>query len=437
MTSPQRFEQDLPALLADLYATRTPDYRDDLVQQIARVRQRPAWTFPERWLPMDIVTQRVSQPTVPWGAIGVLALIALTLAAMLAAYVGSQPRLPAPFGLAANGQLAYAQAGDIYVRDRIDGPARLLLGGPETDNSATFSPRGDQVLVLRVAVGGEDIVVSPSDGSAARRIAGPYPAIDWLDWSPDQTAVAVGYTRKGIPSIDVVKADGSGARRLVDFPAMSPTWRPPNGAQLLFRGQESGRWGFYLVDVEGGAPVRLDLHQEGLEATAYDLQGPSWSPTGDRLAFHTLIRLPKSQLQTPGFRITVATIDPAGAIVSEQALEFDERADDELNPVFTPDGAQIVFQQRYGWTPADPASGTPTVDRLFIAPADGGGPARDLGVESTNGDGIAFSAAPDGRSLVAHLWTEEQDWLIDPNAGTAVVTDLASTSGITWQRRAP
>ena len=98
---------------------------------------------------------------------------------------------------------------------------------------------------------------------------------------------------------------------------------------------------------------------------------------------------------------------------------------------------QIVFQQRFGWTPADPASGTPTLDRLFMAPADGSGPARDLGVVSTNGDGVAFAVAPDGRSLVAHLWTEQQDWLIDPIAGTAALTDLGSTSGITWQRRAP
>ena len=32
MTSPRRFEQDLPALLADLYLAATPDYRDDLVR---------------------------------------------------------------------------------------------------------------------------------------------------------------------------------------------------------------------------------------------------------------------------------------------------------------------------------------------------------------------------------------------------------------------
>jgi len=241
----------------------------------------------------------------------------------------------------------------------------------------------------------------------------------------------------GIPSIDIVATDGSGTRSLVDFPAMSPSWRPPSGTQLLFRGQTDGRWGLYLVDLAGGKPGYLDLEQQGLEASAYDLQAPAWSPTGDRLAFHTLVDLPKSQLQTPGFRITIASIGPSGDVTGERPLEFSERADDELSVAFTPDGTQIVFQQRFGWTPSNPASGTPTVDRLFMAAADGSGSARDLGVISTNGDGIAFAVAPDGTSLLAHLWAEEEDWLIDPAAGTAGLTDLGSSSGVTWQRRAP
>lgn len=386
---------------------------------------------------MDLVTNAApGAPRVPWRTLGVLAVIAALLATALAVYVGSQRRLPEPFGLAANGQIAYSDRGDIYVRDSVDGPARLLIGDPATDNLALFSPRGDRLLVLRDVGDGEDVLLTRSDGTDARRLAGPYAGIDWFDWSPDQSAIAIGYTLDGVPSIDMVATDGSGARRLVDFPAMSPTWRPPNGDQLVFRGQEDGRWGLYLVDVAGGEPVRLDLTQQGLEASTYDLTDPAWSPTGDRLAFHTLVNLPLSQLGTPGFRITIATIGPTGAVLDQNALEFDMRADDELNAAFTPDGSRIVFQQRFGWTPADPATGTPTVDRLFIAPADGSGPARDLGITSTNGDGLSYTVTPDGRSLIAHLSAERADWLIDPNAGTAVVTDLASTSGVSWQRRA-
>ena len=54
MTTDRRFESDLSDLLAELAPRRTPDYRDDVVRQTARTRQRPAWTFPERWLPVDL-----------------------------------------------------------------------------------------------------------------------------------------------------------------------------------------------------------------------------------------------------------------------------------------------------------------------------------------------------------------------------------------------
>jgi hypothetical protein len=37
--------------------------------------------------------------------------------------------------------------------------------------------------------------------------------------------------------------------------------------------------------------------------------------------------------------------------------------------------------------------------------------------------------------MLVHSWTEAEDWLIDPVAETATLTDLASTSGVSWQRR--
>ena len=49
-----RFEKDLPGLLAELAPRAKPDYRDDIVRQTARTRQRPAWMFPERWIPMSV-----------------------------------------------------------------------------------------------------------------------------------------------------------------------------------------------------------------------------------------------------------------------------------------------------------------------------------------------------------------------------------------------
>ena len=52
MTSIDQFERHLPAALADLGESTTPDYLTDILGRTARTRQRPAWASLERWLPM-------------------------------------------------------------------------------------------------------------------------------------------------------------------------------------------------------------------------------------------------------------------------------------------------------------------------------------------------------------------------------------------------
>ena len=146
--------------------------------------------------------------------------------------------------------------------------------------------------------------------------------------------------------------------------------------------------------------------------------------------------LPGSQLGTPGFRVHLATIGPAGEVSDVERITVDPRADDELNPIFTPTGDGIVFQRRYGWTPPQAGGPEPTVDTLHLLRlADR--QVLDLGVESRNGDGVWFSVAPDGASVTAQLIKEREDWLVDLDTGTATRTALDSMSGVTWQRRAP
>ena len=438
MTTPLRFEQDLPMLLDELYVTGTPDYRDDLVRRIAATRQRPAWTFPERWLPMEISTQAVPTARMPWRALGVLTLIAVLIAASIAVYIGSRPRPPDPFGLAANGQLAYAEGGDVFVRDDPTAPPRAIISGPEDETYALHSPLGDRLAVFRAVDGGEELWVADADGSDLVRLGGPYMNGTWVEWSPDQSTIAISYDRQGIPAIDLVATDGSGARRLTDFPAMNPTFRPPDGAQLLFRGQQQPPgWALYLLDVEGGEPVRLAIEGDGIEGGGYDLQRVAWSPTGDRIAYESLVALPDSQLATPGLRIHTASIGPDGEVSDLKRLEFDPRADDELYPTFTPDGTQLIYQQRYGWTPPAPETGIPTVDTLMIGPAGGDGPAQSLGVVSEPGNGFNAAVAPDGTSVIVHLFAEGEDWLVDTVARTATRLESASVNGVSWQRRTP
>ena len=83
----QRLERELPAILDELGRSPYPDYIEDVLVTTAQRRQRPAWTFPERWLPMDMATTAVPGTRVPWRSLAVLALLAIVVATTLAIWV--------------------------------------------------------------------------------------------------------------------------------------------------------------------------------------------------------------------------------------------------------------------------------------------------------------------------------------------------------------
>ena len=135
---------ELPELLErDRAAPRTPDYLDDLLRQTARTRQRPAWTFPERWLPMVAIRPvRPPSPRFPVRIVGDSSPSCSSPWSWARARVaGSQPHLPAPFGLARNGRVAYAAGGDIYTADPRPGAAKAVVTGPEPGPPSDLLPR--------------------------------------------------------------------------------------------------------------------------------------------------------------------------------------------------------------------------------------------------------------------------------------------------------
>ena len=166
-----RLERDLPAMFDELAAPRTPDYLEAAIERASSRSQRPAWTFPERWLPMDIVTRPVD-PRSPMRAIGILALIGVLIAAGLAAaYIGSRSHVPAnPFGLAANGQIAFTGNGDIRTVDQVTGKVSDLIVGPEVVGKPSYSLDGRHIAFVRDAGGPNDhVVVAASDGESSHR----------------------------------------------------------------------------------------------------------------------------------------------------------------------------------------------------------------------------------------------------------------------------
>jgi hypothetical protein len=92
-TTPRSFSAiQLQTALRDIVEPAGPDYLPDIVAQAARMRQRPAWTFLEGWVSIDISVRRQGVPRRAEVFILLSLLVALLIAG--AVYVGSQRTHP-------------------------------------------------------------------------------------------------------------------------------------------------------------------------------------------------------------------------------------------------------------------------------------------------------------------------------------------------------
>ena len=174
-------------------------------------------------------------------------MIALLLAAA-AVYIGSQTQLPAPFGTARAGLIAYAANGDIYTADPINGLATAIVSGPETDLGPRFSRDGTHIVFERKVEGDSgpgQLYVARSDGTEPTLIT-PDPVLlaqegvgdpwEQYQFSPDGRSVLIAAAVGEQPTILIAQSDGSGVRQLgVSIAAHEPTFRPPDGAEILVR----------------------------------------------------------------------------------------------------------------------------------------------------------------------------------------------------------
>ena len=368
MNQTDRLERDLTAWFVDTAVPRTPDYTVDILRQTARVRQRPRWTFPERWLPMSVITlaRRTLQP-IPWRTVGLVALLGLLIVVALAIYAGGRPRLPAPFGIARNGSLALEDQGDIVLLDPGSGSRRVVIGGPTIDSGPVFSRDGTRLAFFRDTAGRRSLWVSDADGRDLKELStGPLVDLDGIEWAPDGLSIMLTAVADGVSSISIVPTDGGAARVLnVGMPAEGPRWRPSNGLEILFRGQTPAapvpvgteQWpagyGLYAVRPDGSG-LRSITPADGIQ---FDYLYFGWSPDGEEIAYQR--DDPRTAALTD-LRLYVVGAD-GGAPRQITTV-------DSVNVHWSPDGRHIAF-----WNMANG-------ERLNVVPADGSaqpsGPAR-------------------------------------------------------------
>jgi Tol biopolymer transport system component len=382
---------------------------------------------------MELVTTRVQMTRLPMRQLGVLALIAILIAAALAAYIGSrQHRLPPPFGVAANGVVAYSLAGDIYTVDPRTGATVTVVAGPEADRRPMFSPDGTKVALLRARPDTPDrfdIDVAMSDGRGPRvLVADPVSIDDTVEWAPDGTYILLCTTTGTLSRVDAVGSEPPKvlARGVHIF---AGAFRPPDGAQILYEVDTSTSTALFVMDADGSHQTKI-LERPAAGGIGAISQNVRWSPDGRMIALGIV-----GPMGDGNVRIHVMNADGSDLHQAGDATGIWV----ENDVVWSPDSRHVAFNR---WLPV--ASGGWEIRAVGIAPA-AGGPIQEVGSVPVP-EGAILEYSPDGTKLVAvpgPLVLAETDgtpqppMIIDIATGTGTLAAWEVGSGTSWQRLAP
>jgi Tol biopolymer transport system component len=414
MNRTEQLERDLRSWFAETAVPSNQDYTEEILIETAGIRQRPRWTFVSPLSrPMNDAMLGLRRGTPPRQMLIGLALVGLLLLGLVAAYIGSRPRLLAPFGPAANGLVAYEKGGDIFTVDPATGERRPVSVGPEVDHAPRWSLDGRLLAFLR----GESpsvLVVTDALGKVEMITDGGLINVDsdTVAWSPDGLTIAVaaeGNFARAIHLVDVIS--GNISRLPVNYRDLEVLWRPPDGRELMFVGGTAQRVALYRyslddrrsTEVAGTATVR----QEGdIDA----LRPVGWTPDGARFAY---------QRRAPG---------PRGS----ETHVLDLRTGDV---VVLPVG-----------------SGRISNDGGSIVGIDGDGQMNWLCLVSTNGGACTRIGGPmdlvEGSGFASFQWAPDDKWIrADLRTGSTVLLDPGGSPGqqppwladgaASWQRVPP
>lgn len=386
---------------------------------------------------MELTTERVPVARMPWRAVGLVGLLAVLLAASLAVFIGSQPRLPDPFGLASNGLVAYSDGYDIYTVDPITGRSTAVVSGPEWDVGPRFSRDGTTIAFeRRLEDGTSQIYRVGADGGGLTLLnLEPItltPSLQGEPWeqyqfSPDGRTVAIASLDGAMPTISIAEADGTGLHALdVGMPAYEPTFRPSDAGEVMFVGRRGtgGPGGVFVVDLASGV-VRAIVEP----AYPYDLAGAEWSPDGSRIAYW------RWGGPTANEGISAHTHVVAADGTGDRALPDPPGAVWNAGSAWSNDGTSLLILRGY--------SGGMEDVRAVVIPADGLSHGVEVPYDGViNGDCCAaFEWAPDDSKILATPTgtggVPQQQVIIDPRTGAAEAAPWTSASDPTWQRKAP
>jgi hypothetical protein len=430
MTPIDAFERHLPSALTDLAAPATPDYLTDILGRTAATSQRPAWASLERWLPMELTTARVPATRLPMRQLGVLALIGILLAAMLAAYVGThQQKVPPPFGPAANGLVAATRNGDLFAAEPRTGQETLILGGPENDEWIGFTPDGTRGVFVRWGPDNGGMTAAKIGSLALTGGASPVfiekdviHGDSAIEMAPNGRDVAFTAFDDRSPNllIHVAALDGSAYRQFADVPITDYgglTYLAPDGRELVYlaRSANTQTHDIRALDVATGQTRPIVVTALGQDIFG----GVSAAPDGKHLAYAL------QDAETLEVAVHVIGVDGRGDTVAGHV----QGAPFEAWPLWDPQGQRLLIERR------DPGASVAHPVIVDVA----GRP--DVVIQAGITDGGAWKQwAPDGSSILAQRnvgGKDQPEELWDASTGEVTPARWTTSRVGGWQRVAP
>lgn len=420
MKTNDSFDERLSAWLRDTAEHRVPGHLDEVLVVTAETRQRPWWSSPERWLPMDTTfSGRLAPAFRPAWILILVAVLLLATIAIAVLLAGSQRRLPPPYGPAENGVLLYADRGDIVAMTP-DGRRNVVITGSTNDSVPTFSRDGSKFAFLRATSVPERsaLMLASADGSDVRELTARIDEPSSGAWSPDGSHIALASRiddKLSVWTLDVatgavqVVATGMRAEKLA--------WTP-DGRELVFRGETVGQVpvtdGLYRVGVDGRG-LRPILYPSTSDEW---YQEPALSPDGKRVIYTQW-----DGDEYPGGHLYV--VGTGGGTSERLWFTAGNNSESDYFAAWSPDGGKIVFNR-----------GTAQDSYHLAVGAAGGGAVIDIGPELPWDVAAIADFSPDGKKVIAR-YGNGQTWIFDVDGGPGQLLDFATPDLMVWQRLAP
>jgi hypothetical protein len=175
-----------------------------------------------------------------------------------------------------DGRLAFQS--DRHGDADVYGGGRRLTTDPASDGEPTWSADGRRIAFVSMRDGNRELYVMRADGSGQRRLTRNDADDEWPRWLSDDRIVFQS-DRDGDCDLYEIGADGNGLRRLTNLSGDEREPAPSRrGSRVAFAGDRGGSYDVYIVGANGAGLRRVTRD-------AGDEFGPAWSPDGRFITF--------------------------------------------------------------------------------------------------------------------------------------------------------